>query len=148
MERISAKEYANVIKACLEIAVQDTGGARVMAQVLLSAYNGDSFQLDVASLSNLDQENYGYALAVIRGRSELGIEPHELIANGSKVFRDLWTQWQRLELVERAKRTCPDCDGRGKIYPDPYNDDLAPRPCERCAGTGRICRCGKSILKE
>lgn len=143
MEHISAEEYAKAVNACLDIAVQDTGGARVMAQVLLSAYNGDSFQLDVASLSSLDQENYGYALAVIRGRRELGIEPHEMIANGSKVFRGLWTQWQHLELVERAKSICPNCDGRGKIYLDPDSDDLASRPCERCAGTGRICQCGK-----
>lgn len=142
MERITPEEYAHAVIAGLKFAQRDTGGSRIMAQVLLSAYNGDAFQLDVASLSGLDQENYQVALKIIRGRYEVFMEPHETIQNGSKVFSDLWTQWGRLELTERAKKACPACDGRGKIYLNPDDDnDMSSEPCSRCSGSGRVCNC-------
>lgn len=138
MDRISPEEYAAAVTACVELAQHGTGGGRVMAQVLLSAYNGDSFQLDVTSLCNLDSTNYPLALAVIRGRYEVSREPQEMIPDGSNVFRALWTKWARLELTERAKRSCPNCDG-GKIYKNA--DDEIGAVCSRCEGTGRICGC-------
>lgn len=140
MERISPAEYATAVAACVELAQHGTGGGRVMAQVLLSAYNGDSFQLNVTDLCNLDRGNYALALAVIRGRYELSREPHEVIADGSKIFGALWTKWARLELTERAKISCPDCD-RGKIYKN--EDDEVGVVCSRCAGKGRICGCDR-----
>jgi len=45
MDMISPEEYAKAVADGIELARQPTGGGRVMAQVLLSAYNGDSFQL-------------------------------------------------------------------------------------------------------
>lgn len=140
MNRISPEEYARAVAGGIVLARQPTHGGRVMAQVLLSAYNGDSFQLDVAGLSSLDRGNYEIAINVIRGRYEVNEEPHYMIADGSKIFRALWSQWERLEIVERAKRLCPDCDGHGKIYLDD-DDDTMSKPCSRCSGTGRICRC-------
>lgn len=138
MDRITPAEYATAVATCAELAQFGTGGGRVMAQVLLSAYNGDSFQLDITSLRNLDNTNYPAALAVIRGRYEVGREPQEMIPDGNNVFRALWKKWARLELTERAKRSCPDCDG-GKVYKN--EDDEIGVICSRCAGSGRICRC-------
>lgn len=138
MNRITKEEYATAVAACVELAQRDTGGSRVMAQVLLSAFNGDSFQLDVTDLCNLDDSNYSHALAVIRGRREAGREPHEMIPDGGSIFGALWTQWARLELTERAKKRCPSCN-RGKIYKN--DDDEVGVVCSRCAGTGRVCEC-------
>jgi hypothetical protein len=138
MNRITKEEYATAVATCVELAKQPTGGGRVAAQVLLSAYNGDSFQLNVTDLCNLDNGNYTHALAVIRGRYEVSREPQEMIPDGSNVFRALWAQWARLELTERAKKRCPDCDG-GKIYKN--EDDEIGVVCSRCAGTGRVCGC-------
>lgn len=138
MDRISTEEYSTAITACVELARQPTGGGRVAAQVLLSAYNGDHFQLDVTDLCNLDNKNYAHALAVIRGRYEVSREPHEMIPDGSNVFRALRTQWSRLELKERAKKRCPDCNG-GNVYKN--EDDEIGVICSRCIGTGRICGC-------
>ena len=138
MNRISPEEYAAAVAACVELAQHGTGGGRVMAQVLLSAYNGDCFQLNITDLCNLDSTNYPLALSVIRGRYECSREPQEMIPDGSNVFRALWTQWARLELTERAKRSCPDCDN-GKIYKN--HDDEIGVVCSRCEGTGRICGC-------
>jgi hypothetical protein len=140
MDRISQEEYAKAVADGVDLARQPTGGGRVMALVLLSAFNGDWFQLDVAGLCNLDRGNYAIAINVIRGRYEVAREPHEMIADGTEIFRALWTQWKRLELVERAKRSCPNCDGDGKIWLNP-DDDYDSIPCSRCCGTGRICRC-------
>ena len=64
MERINLEEYAKAVAHCVALAQRDTGGSRIMAQVLLSAYNGDAFQLDVASLSGLDRENFESVAAV------------------------------------------------------------------------------------
>ncbi len=139
MDKISREEYAKAVATCLALAQRDTGGSRIAAQVLLSAYNGDSFQLDVAGLSNLDRGNYEIAITVIRGRYDLGREPHEMVTDGSKVFKALWSQWERLELTERAKRSCPDCDGRGRIYKN--EDDETGVVCPKCSGTRKICRC-------
>ena len=142
MEIISLEEYAKAVKSCIELAQLPTGGGKVAAQVILSAFNGDSFQLDVAGLSNLSPRAYEIAITVIRGRYDTGREPHEMINDGNKIFRALWQQWKELELVERAKRSCPDCDGRGAIYINPKKeDDMMTEPCVRCSGSGRICRC-------
>jgi DnaJ-class molecular chaperone len=141
--RISPEEYAKAVVACIYLAQQSTGGGRVAAQVLLSAYNGSDFQLDVASLGNLDRNNYEHAITVIRGRYDTGREPHQVVKDGSTVFGELWKRWKRLELVERAKRECPDCEGRGALYLNPNDEeDMRTKPCSRCKGTGRICRCG------
>ena len=56
-----------------------------------------------------------WPLPVIRGRYDLGMEPHTVVKNGSEVVGALRDQWQRLELVERAKKECSPCDGCGVI---------------------------------
>lgn len=144
IDRISSEDYAKAVAAGIALARQSTGGGRVMAQVLLSAYNGDAFQLDVAGLCNLDNGNYSIALNVIRGRYETGREPQEMVVDGSEVFRALWTQWGRLELEERAKKSCPNCSGRGKIYVS-VNDEIGV-VCSRCDGAGRVCGCASSSV--
>lgn len=139
MKAITLEEYAEAVAVCVELAQQSTSGGRAAAQVLLSAYNGDAFQLDITDLCNLDQENYENAITVIRGRYEIRQEPQQVLQDGSQIFRDLWRQWEGLKLTERAKHPCPDCT-RGKIYKN--EDDEVGVPCPRCSGTGRICQCG------
>lgn len=64
VNRNKLEEYATAVAACVQLAQHGTGDGTVMAQVLLSAKNGDSFQLDLTSLCNLDSTNYTMALAV------------------------------------------------------------------------------------
>jgi hypothetical protein len=114
----------------------------VAAQVLLSAYNGMEFQLDLASMGNLDSDNFETAMTIIRGRYDTWTEPHSLIANGGSVFSELWDMWFALHVKEREKVECPTCDGRGALFLHPgVEDDERTKPCHRCAGKGRICRC-------
>ena len=142
MHTISREEYAKAVIACVHLAHLRTGGSRVAAQVLLSAYNGDDFQLDVSDLCNLDRTNFENAMMVIRGRYETSLDPHSVVENGSKIFHDLWDKWGWLQVVERGKRDCPVCGGRGAVYINPDDDeDLPSEPCTHCSGTGRVCRC-------
>lgn len=142
MENITTpEEYSKAIATLVSIAQQDFGGSRAAAQVLLSAYNGSAFQLDVTDLCILDCENFEAAMTVIRGRKELMREPHQMIPNGDLLFSNLWDQWICLHVEERGKRDCPDCDGRGKTRAS-IDDDLPTIKCNRCNGSGRVCRCG------
>lgn len=90
--------------------------------MVLSAYNGFDFQVDIAGLGNLDRKNHALAMTVIQGRYDTGCEPHEVIPNGSKVFGKLWERWRRLHVEERGRMECPACDGRGFIYLNPEDE--------------------------
>ncbi len=139
LKQVSQEEYTKAVIAAIQLAQQSTSGGRMAAQALLSAYNGEDFQLDIASLSVLDRNNFETIMTVIRGRYDTGTEPHYLVENGSQIFRDLWDHWERLHVVERGKRECPTCDGRGRVYKD--DDDDEGQECSHCKGKGHVCRC-------
>lgn len=130
-------EYTDAIRKLVPLAQGDTGGSRVAAQVLLSAYNGADFQLDIVDLCNLDRVYYQAALAVIRGRVELRGEPQNFVENGDEVFRDLWHRWERLHVSNRGIPDCYTCNGRGSVYEDPEDEtNYARKTCPDCGGKG------------
>ena len=134
---MTKQDYAAAIVKLVSLAQGDTGGSRVAAQVLLSAYNGADFQLDIVDLCNLDRVYYQAALAVIRGRVELREEPQNFVENGDEVFRDLWHRWQRLHVSNRGIPDCFTCHGSGSVYVDPEDDTNYDRkPCPKCGGKG------------
>lgn len=144
MEKVTKEQYADAVARFVALARQQTSGGRVAAQVLLSTYNGNDFQLDLADMGDLDRNNFELAMTIIRGRYETGREPHSLIINGSSVFGELWDSWVGLHITERGKVECPDCDGRGSLWLTPDDErDNRTKPCSRCAGNGRVCRCGR-----
>lgn len=102
---LSVEIYQAAVENLMAIAKQDTSGSRAAAQVLLSAYNGSEFQLDISDLCLLDFPLYACAIAVIRGRVELRIEPHEIISDGGQRFNALWDQWcPSFHIANRSKR--------------------------------------------
>ena len=131
------QEYSDAILKLVSLAQGDTGGSRVAAHVLLSAYNGDAFQLNIVELGNLDRRYYQAALAVIRGRVELGIEPQGFLENGRQVFIDLWKRWERYHVTNRGVPDCSSCHGTGLIYDD-LNDETnyTRKLCSKCGGKG------------
>jgi len=137
MKLLAIEEYAESVARLMSLALHDTSGSRVAAQVLLSAYNGDAFQLNVSDLGQLDSHYYYHAIIVIRGRTECNWEPHHLLNNGDKLFEKIWYRWQGLHIDERHKVECRICNGRGKIYRD--EDDEDGTMCPKCKGTGRVC---------
>lgn len=131
------QEYSTAILKLITLAQGDTGGSRVAAQVLLSAYNGRDFQLDIVDLCSLDSGNYQAALSVIRGRVELRKEPQDFVEKGDEVFRDLWKRWERYHVSNRGLPDCYSCNGSGVVYED-INDETnyARKPCPKCGGKG------------
>lgn len=105
--RIERHEYAVAIAAMVKLAQIHCGGSRVAAQVLLSAYNGDDYQLNVTDMRVLSRENHDYAMTVIQGRYDTNLEPHNVIENGDQIFRDLCYRYYWLLLSNRSKVRCP-----------------------------------------
>lgn len=138
MKPIEWKEYEESVLLLTALAQTDTSGGRAAAQVVLSAYNGDEWQLDVTELSLLDGKYYLAAINVIRGRKELMIEPHNLIPNGRQIFHRIWNQWRRYHISNRWKQNCFSCNGRGKIVDYDDNDREVITPCSKCGGDGLI----------
>ena len=138
MGPIQGKEYEDAVRLLTALAQTDTSGGRVAAQVVLSAYNGEEWQLDVTDLSLLDGKHYAAALNVIRGRIELMMEPHHLIPDGQQVFHRIWDRWRRYHISNRWKQPCFTCNGRGKIVGYDEHDRETRTPCNRCGGTGLI----------
>ena len=106
MFKVTLEEYGEAVYKLLALAKTGTSGARVAAQVLLSAYNGYEWQLDIVDLGLLDRDYYTAALTVIRGRTELSAEPHNLIKDGSRQFGEICDRWQHLHVSERGKAIC------------------------------------------
>lgn len=138
-EKVTLQEYCEAVTALVPLANTGTSGGRVAAQVLLSAYNGDEFQLDISDLCCLSRDNYRAALTVIRGRVETNYEPHTLVENGENQFQALWDRWQAsLHVRERGKDICFDCHGQGKVYLNANDEDEECMiPCRSCGGKGR-----------
>lgn len=100
--RVTPEEYAAAVNALVDIALTETSGGRAAAQVLLSAWNGYEWQLDIPDLCYLDYDLLEQALIVIRGRIMLMKEPQEVIANGNTVMRKIAAQWGSLNVERRG----------------------------------------------
>jgi len=104
MNEITIEQYQDAVVKMCNLAQDDTGGSRVAAQVILSAYNGDFWQLSITDLCLLDLDNFKLAMDVIKGRRTLEIEPHNLVDNGKEIFVDLCSQWERYNVRVRGER--------------------------------------------
>ncbi|MBU0945351.1 MAG: hypothetical protein KJ804_12155 [Proteobacteria bacterium] len=100
-KQMTIPEYTEAVKNLLPLAQGDTGGSRIAAMVLLSAYNGREFPLDITELCGLDLDHYFDAMIVIRGRVELQTEPQTLIKDGSRIFESLWQNWKGYHISKR-----------------------------------------------
>lgn len=81
------------LTTAMKLAQGGTGGGRSMAQVLLCAYHGGRFPLDLSELRNLDEKNFDHALNVIRLRY-IGYEPHTLFVDGGSLFEKIASDWR------------------------------------------------------
>ncbi|MGD7786324.1 DUF7673 family protein, partial [Escherichia coli] len=81
-----------------------TSGGRAAAQVLLSAWNGYVWQLDIPDLCYLDYGLLEQALIVIRGRVMLMKEPQEVIPEGNAVMKRIAVQWRHLNVERRGEK--------------------------------------------
>lgn len=102
---VTPEEYQYAVNTLVDIALTETSGGRAAAQVLLSAWNGYVWQLDIPDLCYLDYDLLEQALIVIRGRVMLMKEPQEVIPQGNAVMKRIAAQWQHLNAERRTERT-------------------------------------------
>jgi len=140
-------EYGQSILALMKLAKGDTGGSRIAAEVILSAYNGSYFQLSVPALCRLDDDNYRHAMTVIHGRRVTFREPQGFIENGDDQFSDLWDQWKDvLHVEERFKSMCGSCYGTGKKQDE--EGESTSEDCWSCNGYGKFLPDGLEYSKR
>lgn len=136
MENVTYQQYQNAVSQLFNLAQKDTSGARAAAQVILSAYNGHKWQLDITDLRYLGDEYFEQAMTVLRGRTSLNIEPHTVLDNGDDLFTTLWHQWIRYIDYNRWKVVCDECNGRGDNAID--EDCTEYKKCYICDGEGLL----------
>lgn len=140
----SREEYTASVIALIKLALNDTSGSRAAAQVLLSAYNGDNWQLNVTDLVCLDRENLQHALVVMECRAMLWEEPHNMVTNGSELFERLQRRWRRMHIDNRWKNECQRCYGSGLIYLNEHDEyDERMTTCSHCSGKGLLASVGE-----
>ncbi|WP_448215276.1 DUF7673 family protein [Endozoicomonas sp. 2B-B] len=130
-------KYATSVKALADLALNHGGGyARCAAQVLLSAYNGQDWQLDVTDLCELDNQNMIYAMNVLSLRRSVWEEPQYMIENGDKIFQSIAERWKRYRIDNRYKRDCRDCyaSGEQEVWDDNTDELIGTRTCSTCNG--------------
>ncbi|EFR2063217.1 hypothetical protein H0539_003683 [Salmonella enterica] len=102
--RVTPEEYQYAVNTLVDIALTETSGGRAAAQVLLSAWNGYVWQLDIPDLCYLDYDVLEQALVVIRGRVMLVKEPQEVIPEGNAVMKRIAAQWQHLNAERHGEK--------------------------------------------
>lgn len=96
------KDCLKSIEIALNLALKhDTSGARVVATLLASMYNGNRVKFDVSDLKLLDAVNFEHALNCMRICQELHREPHQFFQNGGALFEQFIKDW-KLEKKARA----------------------------------------------
>ena len=97
----SPADYQLAVKTLLPVALTDTSGGRVAANLLLSLYDSDTYPFPLADLAGLDSPLLEQALIAIRGRAVLMEEPHLLIDDGKQLFARLVALWPHLQASKR-----------------------------------------------
>jgi hypothetical protein len=101
--RITLEDYAKSVARLVDLAFKGCGGSRAAAQVVLSLYNGDNYHVDLTDLCVLDINYFRDCITAMRGRYEFNREPHEMIADGSRVFEQLENEWRHYHINNRHK---------------------------------------------
>ena len=136
---VSRDNYTKATLALCQLALGDTSGSRTAAQMLLSAYNGKNWQLDITDLCNLDPTNFQHAMVFITCRAKLYTEPHTLLKNGDELFGRLHNHWYQLHIDNRWKTLCYECYGSREVYIDPDDENNEnTKTCQVCNGLGLI----------
>ena len=93
VRHLNRPDLTDSLREGVRLAVHHNhSGARVLARVLLSAYNGSRFPFDVSDLALLDEEHTELALNIMRLRA-LGHEPHTFFHNGGPLFEAMAAAW-------------------------------------------------------
>lgn len=102
---VTLPDYQQAVKTLLPVALTDTSGGRVAANLLLSLYDSDTYPFPIADLGVLDLVLLEHALIALRGRVVLAKEPHTVVVDGKAHFSRLVALWP--QLVAGVRYGCP-----------------------------------------
>ncbi|GAB6051291.1 hypothetical protein JCM17960_01110 [Magnetospira thiophila] len=96
------QSYSSAVSTLLPLALyHDCGGAKAAAKILLNAYNIFEWTMSTDDIMSLHDQYREAAYAVIFWRCESLREPHEVIPDGDKLFRQLAREWNHLSEENR-----------------------------------------------
>lgn len=98
---VTLPDYQQAVKTLLHVALTDTSGGRVAANLLLSLYDDATYPFPIADLGVLDLDLLEHALIAIRGRVLLAEDPHTIVTDGKKLFEQLVQRWPQLQAQQR-----------------------------------------------
>ncbi|MBK1781602.1 hypothetical protein JHL22_10260 [Advenella sp. WQ 585] len=82
------------LKRLLAIAQGNSGQCRIVANFLLSLYNGDRFKFDLTDFRSLDISIFIDSIAVLGMDYRPKQEVHCYFENGGKIWEDLAEKWK------------------------------------------------------
>ena len=124
--------YSQAVSQLVKLAQGDTGGSRVAAQVLLSAYNGEAWQTECCRSVRFSQTQLSSLARRDPRKSSAVHRTTYLDANCGRIFEELWHRWERYHVENRAKPLCSACSGSGRMW----IDDSTEIECKSCGGKG------------
>lgn len=122
----------------MELALNHScSSAGAAAEVLLSCYREDHYQLNVLALGKFDPAHLQAAFTVMACRINMHILPQNLIRDGEKTFDQLRSMYPKLDLNKRWRADCHHCKGSGEIWTGD-DDTESYAKCTHCKGAGQL----------
>lgn len=85
----------------VEIARGHSGQCRIVAEFLLSLYNGRRFKFDLTDFRCLDRKIFKDCLEVLQMDYQPVREVHQYFTNGSRIWEDLAVQWRICDYTKK-----------------------------------------------
>ena len=91
------------LRRLLVVAQRDTGQSGVIAQFLLSLYNGYRFKFDLTEFRRLDHDLFEDCMAVLRMDFQPAQEVHCYFQNGGEIWEQLARDWNVRDYTKVAQ---------------------------------------------
>jgi DNA-binding TFAR19-related protein (PDSD5 family) len=86
-------EGAEALQRLLKVALAHSGQCKIVANFLLSCYNGNRFKFDLTDFRCLDHELFQDCLTVLRMDYQPQQEVHCYFKDGSRIWEQLAKDW-------------------------------------------------------
>jgi hypothetical protein len=91
------------LKRLLAVALRDSGQCKIVANFLLSCYNGDRFKFDLTDFRCLDYALFQDCLTVLRMDYQPQQEVHCYFENGGRIWEQMAKDWGIRDYTKRSK---------------------------------------------
>ena len=96
-------EGVEALQRLLKVALGHSGQCKIVANFLLSCYNGNRFKFDLTDFRCLDTELFEDCLAVLRMDHTPAQEVHTYFKDGGRIWEQMAKDWGIRDYTKRAK---------------------------------------------